>query len=347
MPEKDRVESTTTPAPPDTGVEEKKATTETEAVAPENDFNVWEVQRRKGLGGEEEDAPESTAIEVSKTDPEATAKAAETAAASEAAGEKGKATTEKDGKEEVTPKKPGGFQRRINRLTKDKHELERRVADMEEPSAGGDKKTPAGEAATIDASPAAITKAEAADPTKPEAGNFDTYEEFTEKFANWLWDKREKAATAAVEQEHAKAAATKVLDKWTDRVDEAREAHEDYDDVVQEDVPITQAMEQALLESEQGAEMAYYLGQNPDEAARISKLSPVQSIREMARIEATFDDSKTEATPQRKPVTSAPAPVKTVSGGRAGERVSTLDPEPDFNVWEINRRREVKQQQAA
>ncbi len=64
-----------------------------------------------------------------------------------------------------------------------------------------------------------------------------------------------------------------------------------------------------MAESEKGAEIAHHLVSNPGEATRIADLSPVQQGIELARLEARLS-----AVPQARKVSTAPAPVPTVTG---------------------------------
>lgn len=63
-----------------------------------------------------------------------------------------------------------------------------------------------------------------------------------------------------------------------------------------------------ILESEHGADVAYFLGSNLNEAQKIAAMSPIQQIRALAQIEAKF------STPAKKP-SSAPEPVKPIGSG--------------------------------
>jgi hypothetical protein len=75
-------------------------------------------------------------------------------------------------------------------------------------------------------------------------------------------------------------------------------------------------MKDAIMVAERGPEVAYHLGSNPDEAARIASLPPLQQAIQLGRIEATLD-------PPKK-VSTAPTPPPTVSKGNAS---SNFDPE--------------------
>lgn len=71
---------------------------------------------------------------------------------------------------------------------------------------------------------------------------------------------------------------------------------------------ISTVMAEAMIESDLGIDVAYYLATNPAEAAKIAKLPPVSQARAVWELEGKVKD-------QRKPAMSkAPPPVKPVRG---------------------------------
>jgi hypothetical protein len=69
----------------------------------------------------------------------------------------------------------------------------------------------------------------------------------------------------------------------------AREKHADFDKTVSRlNVPISQAMTEAILDSESGAEIMYWLGQHPTDCKLIGDLEPLSAVREIGRIEGTI-----------------------------------------------------------
>lgn len=82
--------------------------------------------------------------------------------------------------------------------------------------------------------------------------------------------------------------------------------------------PISTVMRDFLGETEHPAQMAKLLADDPDEARRISRLTPVMALRALERHEA-----KLAAPPASKKTTQAPPPVPTV-GGRS---TAPFDPE--------------------
>lgn len=100
---------------------------------------------------------------------------------------------------------------------------------------------------------------------------------------------------------------------WQAQVSEARENYPDFDAVaLRADLPISREMGDIIAESHRGAEMAYYLGKNPDEAKRISQLPPLKAARELGRLEA-------ELTPKPRKISNAPPPVQTVTASGGGK----------------------------
>lgn len=84
----------------------------------------------------------------------------------------------------------------------------------------------------------------------------------------------------------------------------------DYHDVVNSDLPISDVTAQEILRSEMGPQIAYYLGKNRADAARIARITDSTEVaRELARIEGRLSTS-----PPRR-TTVAPQPVTVVAKG--------------------------------
>lgn len=92
------------------------------------------------------------------------------------------------------------------------------------------------------------------------------------------------------------------------RVQEFSAQASDYHQVVgNPNLQITPMMADAIRVSETGPQVAYYLGKNPAEASRIARLTPLEQATAIGAISARV------ALPEKR-ATTAPAPVKTVTG---------------------------------
>jgi hypothetical protein len=140
-----------------------------------------------------------------------------------------------------------------------------------------------------------------------------------------------------------------LLNGYYDREEAAREKYDDFAQVAYNPaLPITTVMAQTIQASEIGPDVAYYLGANPREAERISRLSPYLQAKEIGKIEVKLTDN-----PPVKKTTSAPPPLKPVTArGTANGSYETTDPRSvtamSTSEWiEAERRRQIKQWESA
>lgn len=102
------------------------------------------------------------------------------------------------------------------------------------------------------------------------------------------------------------------IDVFQTKVEAARERMPDFDQVFTDRTPVSEVATDFIVDSERGAEIAYWLGKNPTEALRLYNLPPVKQGVELARLEARLS-----AAPQARKVSQAPAPVPTLGGSSA------------------------------
>jgi len=139
-----------------------------------------------------------------------------------------------------------------------------------------------------------------------------------------------------------------VLESYQEREEAARDKYDDFEQVAYNPkLPITNVMAETIQSSDIGPELAYYLGSNPKEADRISRMTPLSQAKEIGRIEA-----KLASAPPIKKTTSAPAPISPVTARSAGAAVlDTTDPRSIKSMttgqWiEAERARQIKKLQA-
>jgi hypothetical protein len=267
--------------------------------------------------------PEELAANATAVTDESGEEQIETADESATSGENGEDEQTEDG--EQRPQKKGGFQRRIEKLNTRLSEKDREIEhwrnaalrNQESPQERREK-------------PAAAAEPQG----KPQAKDYTSLEEYTEAVAEWKIDQRENAREARAAAETRKTQEQEKLQNWNKQVETGRQAHDDFDEVLETPVPVTPAMREALLTSEVGAELAYYLGQHPEAAEKIARLSPVATARELGKIEARLAKTPPAAA-QAAPVSRAPKPVTPVSRATPGAKTKDpLDPSIDFGTFE-------------
>lgn len=114
-----------------------------------------------------------------------------------------------------------------------------------------------------------------------------------------------------------------------DQFAEARERYADFDAVALNDgVRISPIGRDIIAASEVGADIAYYLGQNPELAAQISVMPPHMQAFELGRVE-----SLAKATPQPKTVTTAPAPPTPVKAKGPAVKDPEKMSQAEYRAW--------------
>lgn len=204
------------------------------------------------------------------------------------------------------PRKKPGVHQRIDELTKARYDAEREAQYWREQAMRQQPQQPA----KPSSDPAPATASAAADEPTLESCDFDVAE-FNRRHYQWLREQEKKQEQAQQRQR-----------TLAEKVEAFRAEHPDYDEVAHNpQVPITKAMAEEILETDHAPAIAYYLGQNPQEAAEIAQMSERAMSRAIGRIEARLSaqpaSSPQPSQPPPKTVTRAPAPVTTLSGAPA------------------------------
>jgi hypothetical protein len=271
---------------------------------------------------------QADADEVVETPSEDAPDASETAAESDTEEEKTEEQPEKEEAEDEKAedskpvKKKGGWQRRIDQLTREKHELEARLASL----------------ATKPAETKPAKAETKADDGEPQIGDFETYDAYTRALARHearqLIDEQMKHLREAEEKAVREYAQKREAEQWDAKLAEARTRYKDFDDIAFDpDVPVTPAMAEVIRDSDKGADLAYWLGQHPERAAEIAKLTKATAIaREFGKIEAELAQP---APVVKKPkISAAPEPIKPV-----GSKAATSKAPADMDFMEYERYR--------
>lgn len=155
------------------------------------------------------------------------------------------------------------------------------------------------------------------------------------KYQAALLEYAEKRAEAVVERrlsevDKQRAEQTR-MESFVTRQKEFAKATPDFDDKVLRDptLPITSAMRDVIVDSPAGPELAYYLANNREAAEAISTLPPHLAALEMGRIEGRLSALKEVRTRPVPVASKAPPPPPRVDDTASLPKVSTTDPESD------------------
>lgn len=178
-------------------------------------------------------------------------------------------------------------------------------------------------------------------PARLDPEQFKTPEEYEQaildakveaKVAETLKKERE-AARLQAEQAQIKQA----RERFAQKAAEAQEIYTDFDEVVASasSVPISPAVERALMMSDNGPDLVYHFAKNPEVLERINRLHPVEAAFEVAKLSQKVQRPVTKAS-------KAPEPVKPVTTAK-----SSLSGEPDVSdekAWLAWRTKQVRNQ---
>lgn len=172
-----------------------------------------------------------------------------------------------DDQETDERKVPDGVQQRINEITRKRREAERRAERAE-------RKLKERESRNLD--------------------DLDYDDQVAER--TLTRSKREQI------EEDREAARELAAEAYQARVEAVAAKYPDYNQVAHFGWEPSPAMIEVIMDSDLGPDLAYHLGKNPAEAARIAALNPISQVRELGKIEAAIAAPKTTPKPPPEPV---------------------------------------------
>jgi hypothetical protein len=167
----------------------------------------------------------------------------------------------------------------------------------------------------------------------PKEADFDDYLAYQEaktayKTAEMLVSRELRKNAEAAQQAH-QAQSNEIVAAFRERADDLRKLVKDFDEALAAApaAPTHQDVAMAILESEKGPHIAYYLSKHPEKVNEINGMPLRRALAEIGKLEARL-------TPTPRKETKAPAPVAPVKGGGKTEQT---DPEKlsmnDFAKW--------------
>lgn len=202
-------------------------------------------------------------------------------------------------------------QKRIDELTKLRHEADRR-----EREASRDRDHWRELATRQQPKP---------EPPKPEVPKAKTLADFNfdeaahqEYVLSRVSETATQAAKRELQAENARAEKQRLAETYVSRVREFAKAHPDYKEVA-EYAPIGDHVAEVIMGLEDGPDVAYYLGQNPEMATEISRLPQAHAAYELGQIAARLEFERDKAAQAKALLSKAPPPAPKIEGGLDAE----------------------------
>lgn len=171
---------------------------------------------------------------------------------------------------------------------------------------------------------------------KPRLEDFD-YDPNKHAEAVEQWAKKE--ATKEFEAKQRSEAQTqlnqRLMSSWQEKLAAAEDKIEDLDERVSNIRP-NSAVEVAIMDAENGPEIANYLLKHPAEDKRLSALPPWSQVREIGKLEAKL----LSETPKPKAPSKAPAPITPLTGA-ATQATEVPSEKDDYKTWLAKRNKQL------
>lgn len=152
----------------------------------------------------------------------------------------------------------------------------------------------------------------------------------------WGIDQGLKEQTDKEEKDAESAAQEQIVTNYWAQVEEARETHPDWEEVKASlgEQRIHSAVQLAIMEKENGAEITYYLGKHPEYTRRLASLRPLSAVMEVGSLAARLKAGLKTGAPGTKAANSGtplkpkprlPAPVQPVSTAATASTLTARD----------------------
>lgn len=237
------------------------------------------------------------------------------------------------------PKKKGGFQRRIDKLTGKLSAKDQEVEYWRQEALKHQK--------PVNADGEQTPKLNAGD-GKPNKNDFENVEDYYEALTDWKVEQKLLAEEVKQKEVAVKTEYKKQIDTHLGRVEAFKSKHEDFGELLEsvDDVPMSITVQDVIIRSENGPDLMYELAKNRSEFERINKLSAIDAARELGRIEARLAKVETPKKTETK-TTKAPNPITPVNAKTSGAvKKSIYDESLSQREYEKLREEQLKGQNA-
>jgi hypothetical protein len=232
----------------------------------------------------------------------------------------------KPGEEGHDPEKKNGLNERLSKLTRERNEARQALETARKEAEEARQ--------ALDASRKASEGTKPRD--KPSAANFKDAFEYAEALADWKLEEKWKEKQDAERKELQRLQSEKVQRTWTANVRKTAAEIPDYNEVISDaNIPLTNELRDAILESDIGPRVQYYLAKNPDEVERLTAMTVRGMERAFGKLEMKIEEQmgkeqhKAEdglpevKLPKKKP--EAPEPITPINATGVGAGQGIID----------------------
>lgn len=182
-------------------------------------------------------------------------------------------------------------------------------------------------------------------PEAPKREKFKTDAEFDEAMFDYRFQLRSAKESAERAQNQMKAQLKANLENYQTAVADFKDKHDDWDDVVNQPIPIHESTCLAVMELENGPAVTYYLGKNPEYARKLAAMTPLSAAMEVGRLASRLktgapNRGAADGGAKQKPKTRLPEPVKPGSTSATSSTLTSAEAakKRDFRAFKTAQR---------
>jgi hypothetical protein len=149
---------------------------------------------------------------------------------------------------------------------------------------------------------------------KPTPDNYKDAFEYAEALAEWSANKALEKREMEVRQREFEAQRNTVIKTWSEKLESAKAELPDYEEMVaSSSAVVSDAVRDAIIESDVGPRILYELASNDKLAEKLTSMSLPSALKLIGKLEAQFEKTETPTKAEKKTVaakSNAPEPIR-------------------------------------
>lgn len=227
---------------------------------------------------------------------------------------------DEDPEKEVESKGSENLKKRFGELTSQRKEALAKAAEAEKRALEAEKRAKELEAKANPPPPD--------DPgPEPDPKYFTDPIKFRDAVKKWVSDSKDAEYRKIEKQKESERANRLIVDNWNKQLKAAKDEIADFDAVTSsaKDLPVSDFMRSAMVESDMGPRLWYYFSQNQDEYKKIHDMSPAAALRAIGKVEAKIERAMAKEEVKDTPKPKAPEPIAPIRSSVASVEVPRDD----------------------
>lgn len=160
-----------------------------------------------------------------------------------------------------------------------------------------------------------------AENVEPRPEQFTDMYEYAKALAEYTAERKIQEMKQREVEAQLAAQRESVVKSWAERVNQVKQELPDFEAMVaSSDVVVSNDIRDAIIESDVGPKILYYLAENPDVANKLQGMTTRAALKELGKLEARFEKTSEKPAPTVK-ASKAPAPINPLRGTAAGSDV--------------------------